>query len=250
MKLLVIVLCLFSERYLIHAASLNRFTWFTRYFNAINQRLPEGSALANPYLRLLAVILPPVLITSLVLFLFCHILFGFIYLLLNIVIFYYCLGPNNPFYPVASDKSDEEDDSVARDYFAAVNGQLFAVIFWYILLGPLAVLVYRLLSLSQVQAQTATAAATITRYLDWITARVTVLLYLLVGNFQRGFSFFTQYFLSQPDNNELLLGQGGVLAARTSENDAVTLPQAQTLVEHALIVYLVFLAFFTLVAWL
>ena len=57
-------------------------------------------------------------------------------------------------------------------------------------------------------------------------------------------------FFSSPENNDEILGNGGLLAARSGDELTVTLPCAQILVEHALVVYLVFLAFFTLVAWL
>ena len=73
---------------------------------------------------------------------------------------------------------------------------------------------------------------------------------MLVGNFQQGFHYYRRLFFSSPENNQTLLSNGGLLAARTTETDIVSLPHAQNLVEHALIVYMVFLAFFTLVAWL
>lgn len=250
MKLLVIVFCLFSERYLVHAASHYRFSWFNKYFDAVRKALPQTGLFANPDLILTLVILPLLIISVLALFLFHNIVFGLVYLILNVIIFYYCLGPGNAFYPLMEDAADKESYSAAQSYFAQVNNQVFAVIFWYIVLGPLAVIAYRLISLSQLQESVAGAAKKLTGILDWITARLTVILYLLVGNFQQGFGFYTQHFFTAPENNDVLLGQGGLLAAGTRENDQVSLPYAQTLVEQALIVYLVFLAFFTLVAWL
>lgn len=250
MKLLVIVLCLLSERYLVHAVSHSRFSWFNDYFNAFHKRLPQTGLLANSYVVLLVMILPLFLISLLVLTLFCQVLFGFIYLLLNIAVFYYCLGPANSFYPVGENEDEKGSDAAAEHYFIAVNDQLFAVVFWYIVLGPLAIITYRLISLCRQQLSTADAARQLKGILDWITSRLTVLLYLLVGNFQQGFSFFSQQFLSPPGNNDQLLAKGGVLAARTRENEVVTLPNAQSLVEHAIIVYLVFLALFTLGALL
>lgn len=250
MKLLVILLCLLSERFLVHKASFNRFMWFSDYFNAINSRLPRIPVLANPYLLLLVMVLPILVITGLLLLLFSQIIFGFIYLILNLIIFYYCLGPDNIFYPTRSTTTENAINQDAEHYFIAANGQVFAVIFWYILAGALGVLAYRLISLSRTQAAMASAAHVITNVLDWIPARLTVLLYLLVGNFQRGISFFTQQLLTSPDNNAKLLGQGGLLAASSQDNETISLTYAQSLVEHALVVYLVFLSFFTLVAWL
>jgi AmpE protein len=107
-----------------------------------------------------------------------------------------------------------------------------------------------LLYICNEQALTKPAANLIIGWLDWVTARITLLLYLLVGNFQQGFNYYTQVFLSAPDKNAELLKRGGVLAAQTREETSISLPHAQNLVEHALVIFLVFLAFFTLVAWL
>ncbi|KTD61666.1 hypothetical protein [Legionella spiritensis] len=250
MKLLVIVLCLFSERYLVHSVSHKRFSWFTDYFNIVCGKLPQTGFLANRWLTLFIVILPLFLAVFIVLCLFKSLLFGFIYLILNLIVFYYCLGPGNPFYPVNNGETEAEEESAAFNYFAVVNNQVFAIIFWYIILGPLAALVYRLVSLCRDQSLTSGEAQRLTDILDWIPARLTVLLYLLVGNFQHGLHFLIQNLFALPAYNTELLGQGGLLAARARENEMVSLPFAQSLVEHAMIVYLVFIAAFTLVAWL
>ncbi|MDI9818248.1 MULTISPECIES: regulatory signaling modulator protein AmpE [unclassified Legionella] len=250
MKLLVIVLCLLSERFLIHRISHSRFHWFSSYFTGISQRLPKTEiSLFSEIFILSAVVLPLLLLTWLVLAILGHWLFGFVGLLLHLVIFYYCLGPENPFYPVREGE-EGEDEVITGNYFAKVNGGLFAVIFWYIAAGPLGVLVYRLISLSRTQSLTTRLAQMLTDLLDWVPARLTVLLYLLVGNFQKGIRFWIGMFFASPDKNYLLLSQGGLLAAKTDEMEVIQMPYAENLVEYALIVYLVFLALFTLVAWL
>ncbi|KTD36185.1 inner membrane protein AmpE [Legionella nautarum] len=250
MKLLVILLSLLSERYLVHAVSHLRFNWFPAYFNTLYQRLPKSHQLLNQTLILLAAVLPIAIICALLLYIFNHVLFGFIGFLLNLVIFYYCIGPENPFYPVREDTDAEHSELVVGDYFAKANGQLFAVIFWYIIFGALGALVYRLISLCRMHGATAQLATQITNILDWIPARITVILYLLVGNFQRGLHFFMQKFLSSPENNDIFLSEGGLLAARTTEAEPVQMSYAESLVEHAVIVYLVFIALFTLGALL
>lgn len=61
----------------------------------------------------------------------------------------------------------------------------FAVIFWYILLGPLAALAYRLLDLTERHARTNALheqAAQLRHAFDWLSARVLALSFSLVGN--------------------------------------------------------------------
>ncbi|KTD48238.1 inner membrane protein AmpE [Legionella quinlivanii] len=250
MKLLIIVLSLLSERYLIHAVSQHRFNWFGAYFQRVAGMLPKNEILQNSYFLLALVVLPPVLLLWLLLCLIGPWFFGFIGLLLNLFVFYYCIGPENPFYPVNTDPAHSDGDKTAGHYFYLVNSQLFAVIFWYIVAGPLGLLFYRLLTLSVNYQPIAQAAGLLVSILDWVTARVTVMLYLLVGNFQRGFIFYREHFLSAPNTNEQFLSDGGVFAAKLHDGDTVSLTNAQTLVEHALVVFLVLIAFFTLVAWL
>lgn len=247
MKLLVIILCLLSERFLIHRCSNHRFKWFPSYVNFLNHYLLVEKQI-HPVLAIFLIVLPIFIITGLIIFLFDPLLFGFIGFLLSLVIFYYCLGPENPFYPSKIEGVQNEEE--VGIFFNKVNGQLFAVIFWYILTGPLGIIVYRLVSLCCEFTLTMPLAARLTQLFDWIPARITALLYLLVGNFQRGFPYLIKGFFTSPENNANFLGGCGILAAKTNEHEPLSLPYAESLMEHALIVYLVFLACFTLVAWL
>lgn len=251
MKLLIIVLSLLSERYLIHSVSFIRFQWFEHYRSLVLKQLPKNEFVQNPYVLLFLIIVPILLPVALVNYLFSSLFFGFFGLLIELIIFYYCLGPANPFYPVTAAPIDDVDaELIASQYLARVNNELFAVIFWFLVLGPIGVLFYRLVSLLRDFAPTALAAEVIVGLLDWVTVRITFLLYLLVGNFQQGFQYYTKMFLSHWRNNLLILSTGGLLAARTHEQDSVTLSYAQNLVDHALIIYLVCIALFTIVAWL
>lgn len=247
MKLLIILLCIASERYLVHLASENRRSWFQAYYSWLTGLLPKTDLFKNPYLPLAVVILPVVVLFWIVLSAFGNIMYGVLGFFIQLLIFYFCLGPDNPFYPVSG---EEKDAKAAANYFASVNNQLFAVIFWFIVAGPLAVIIYRLVSLCAEEKLTQSAGGQILGVLDWLPVRVTVLLYLLVGHFQKGFHYYSKMFLSSPENNAEFLKEGGLLAAELKGEEEVTLPYAQILVEHALVVSLVFLALFTLVAWL
>jgi AmpE protein len=71
-----------------------------------------------------------------------------------------------------------------------------------------------------------------------------------VGNFQSGFKRFIQFILAKPAVNHQMLSECGLLAACHNESDDVPMPIAEKLVEHAIIVLLVFISLFTLAAWL
>ena len=249
MKLLVIVLCLLSERFLVHASSHNRFHWFATYGNAMEQRLSKIPFLSSSWLMLIVAALPMLLVAFLAVYFFSNWLFGFVGLLLNICIFYCCIGPGNPFYPVRSSTDEHASHKEVGAYLAHSNGQLFAALFWYIVLGPVAALAYRLISLSQNQKAVKPQAVWLTDVLDWLPARMTVLLFLIVGNFQAGLRHFSKLFFTAPEANQTLISDCGLQALGCVGDEPVAMSQAENLVEHALIALLVLLACFTLVAW-
>lgn len=258
MKLLVIILCLFSERYLIHNVSDKRFFWFSKYFEAMTSKLKNHEiSFVNQALSLSFVIVPLVILCACLLFILGPILWGVVGFVLHLIILYYCLGPENPFYPIKNDPIKPHQEEVnpnyevaVGEYFSKVNGSLFAVIFWYVILGPIGALFYRLASLCQEYVMTGLAAKKLTDILDWLPARLTALCYLLVGNFQRGINLLIGQFFSAPQENKLLLERVGLLAVKSHDKDKVMMPQAENLVTHAVILYLLFLAVFTLISWL
>ncbi|WP_298622079.1 regulatory signaling modulator protein AmpE [uncultured Legionella sp.] len=250
MKLMVVVLCLLSERFLIHSLSYQRFSWFGNYVSLISKSIKDNHLFCNPWMMLGIIILPIITVTSVVYLLFCHLVWGLAGLILSALIFFYCLGPDNAFYPLSKGANGDTPNAEVAHYFALVNGQLFTVIFWYVIGGPIAALTYRLFSLSRATESVHQQATQVTEILEWVPARITALLFLLVGNFQRGFATFIKYMLTTPNTNNQLLSECGLHAVRVDDVEEVPIPAAEALVEQAVIVLVVFIALFTLVAWL
>ncbi len=246
MKLFVIIICLLSERYLIHTLSSKRQIWLNQLFDQIKLK----ASWDNPYLLLSAFMLPLISILALVLWFLGDALFGLVELLVNIIIFYFSLGPTNPFYPESVDKGELIHGGNAGYYLNSVHNQLFAVIILYILLGPIAALSYRLLSFSQNKETIAALAQHLVALIDWLLVRVTALLYLLAGNFQQGFNTYCKMIKAVTRDNALFLSTIGILAAQTQPDKPVLMMQAQDLVEHALVILMVILSLLTLVACL
>lgn len=254
MKLIVIVLGLLSERFLIHRLAQHRFVWFPLYQQKMLAFFSKKSGPFHPFFLLVLSLLPLVIATAVVLWVSAHLFFGFFRFFFDLILFYYCLGPQNPFYPIRLEESLAADvqQLALRGYFSGLNEQLFAVIFWYLFTGPLGMLFYRLVSLTAAQKEypTQTIAQIIKDFMDWPAARMMLLLCLLVGNFQKGFPFFSHNFFSSPQKNDFFLGEGSALALNSSaELSLAPLPLAEKLAEHALILLLFFIALFTLAAW-
>ena len=250
MKLFVIVLCLFSERFLIHVSSHYRFEWFEIYCQKLKDRLPRMLKKANSWLLLAILVLPIILVVFLTLYLLDSFFFGFVGLLLHVIIFYGCLGSDNPFYPTRAENTDEITRDHVGMYLAQVNDALFSVIFWYILLGPLGILTYRLIALCRKDESVQPQASFILELLNWLPARMTCLLYLFVGHFQHGVRHFRKYFFAKPQKNQAMLAACGLQAVGYNKEEPAPLAQAETLVEHAVVLLLVLLAILTMAAWL
>lgn len=247
MTLLIIVICLLSERFLLHVSTGTRFSWFANYVEEVQKRLSTIPLFSRDWLMLLAVILPIIILVALILAITTNILWGLVSLLLQIVIFHYCIGPDNPFYPVRSSSVDEKS---ALGYLCQVNTQLFAVITWYVVLGPIGALVYRLANLCQKNTRLSLVATKLFNVLDWLPSRITALMYLLAGNFQPGFRFFSKHFFNKPEDNHLLLTACITEAvSKPVDLDEIT-PLDEQLIERSLIILLVLMALCTLASWL
>lgn len=247
MKLFVIVLCLFSERFLIHSSAHHRFHWFYEYAHALQRQSSAYLSLSSPWMILTFILAPILLLTGFIIWIASCWIFGLIGFILNLIIFYYCLGPGNPFYPAKVSVSEDIQHEEIQAYLVHVNRQLFSLIFWYMTLGPWMALFYRLISLSQNLTVVNHHASWLTDLLEWLPARMTVLLYLLVGNFQAGLQYFSKMMFKSPEENESLIGTCGIEALSYRDSEQLVMPRAESLVEHAVILLLVVFAAMTLI---
>ena len=233
MKLLVILLCLVFERYALQLDALRRKQWFHPWFLFLKTRL----TVLHPALMLAVCVLPMVLVIGL----FIHLFGVMLGLVLQIVVLFFCLGPD-AIYPGASKKS------TATECFESALRQWFAVLFWYVVLGLMGAVLYRLLELASREAELNPLASKIMGYLDWIPARLTGVLYLLVGHFQQGYSFALDTWWSGTENNTAFLTGCGLKATQEKGAEEVSVKAAEQLVWHAMILCLVGLACLTLAA--
>lgn len=165
----------------------------------------------RPWLSLLLAVLLPVLLLGLLLTLLKPLAYGWLSLPLHLLVLLYSLGRGQskrelgPFRDAWRRDGGEAAALVAeRDLgisapdapslLRAVEAQLlwrshqgfFAVIFWYVLLGPMAALAYRLLSLTVEHARSEAMrerAGQLLHAFDWLPVRVLLASFGLVGNF-------------------------------------------------------------------
>lgn len=171
----------------------------------------RASLAASPWLGLMLLVLMPVLLLAFLLTALEPLAYGWLSLPLHLLVLLYCLGRGHgkrelgPFRDAwrrgdheAAALVAERDLGLSADdapgLLRAVEAQLlwrshqgfFAVIFWYVLLGPVAALAYRLLALTLERAESQGIrehAGQLKHAFDWLPVRVLLASFGLVGNF-------------------------------------------------------------------
>jgi AmpE protein len=271
MKLFIILICLGLERFLQVGSMLNRFHWFESYLLAIDKLFTKSQVVKQAWLVIAIYILPIVFSVWIIYWFTFPMFYGFVGLLFNLLILLYCLGPDDLFHQIGiltkSENKETEfellksqiphDVELSKEHpmeeaiLILANERFFAVLFWYIILGPVGAVLYRIVMLLRQFSNTtekfyAHKASVLQQYLDWIPARLTVLFYLIVGSFQSGFNHLCGNMLSGPDKNISLIQCCAIKAL----GEDVSIKSATDLVTHSLVVILVIIAIFTLGAWI
>ena len=208
MSFLVILLVLLIEKFSDWRHRLQHDgAWLTQ-LRRLEARPPQA---ASPWLALALLVLLPVLLLGGVLWLLEPLAYGWLSLPLHVLVVLYSLGRGavkrelGPFRD-AWRRGDEEAAALVAErdlklreaepasLLQAAQGLLlwrsyegfFAVIFWYVLLGPMAALAYRLLALTVEHAQLdplRERAVQVRHAFDWLAVRVLLASFALVGNF-------------------------------------------------------------------
>ena len=277
MALICILIGVIFERASDTLEKLRNFEWFDSYSRWLFRWLPGITSQNRSSIVIL--LLPILLLTGGLQSCFEGQLLGLIELLFGLVIFAFCLGPkdlnrqiNN--YLEAKENGDEataQDEAsnimqkeaptdptqqvveVTRAILYESNDRVFSVIFWFVVLGPLGALMYRLTAHTMRVSGNETlanAAAQLLAILAWVPAHLTAVGYALTGNYEAARQEF--YAKTKQDTltdcNYLTLitaGQGAIKdSAPGDETDCIG--SARALVLRTLIVWLSVIAILTL----
>ncbi|MBV1907819.1 MAG: regulatory signaling modulator protein AmpE [Kangiellaceae bacterium] len=154
-------------------------------------------------------------------------------------------------------ESDELVRAATRKILIESQKRYFGVIGWFILLGPLAALLYRLAHIYQEHCvaegfnEHAPLMQQFIHWIDWIPARMTTLMFLLTGDFVNGFYRIQDYLLDADADNNQLISETGIaaLGLEISGSDSTLEENHQTIsmIRRAVIFYLVIGAIVTLI---
>jgi len=301
MHLIALLIGLVIERLATRLFHLRRLGWLDRMIDA---GFRQAGRLANwpaliPVLGIALLLVLPVFAVT---FSLAGSLLGFPYLLLAIIVLFFSLGPQDlgedvDDYCKAIEEGDVDrireaakviiesevpDDGLERIHkveeavCVQANNRLFAVIFWFVLLGPLGAWTYRVTDLMRRRAVSAAAgeehlsgvserlrdaAIMLHGWLAWIPARLTAIGYAAAGNFDPALGAWRapteQKADSQSDYNEHLLARVGVSALALVDDADEDLAvrgvrgatAANRLVFRLLLIWAVVIAAMTLYGW-
>ncbi|HSW70793.1 MAG TPA: regulatory signaling modulator protein AmpE [Gammaproteobacteria bacterium] len=235
MVFIAILMALALERFF-DWSHLRSWQWFDRYCQMLSpvlDRLP-------PLVRLICWLLPPILVVGLVQHLLSGWFFGLFCLLFDFIILLYCFGPANfwadsynclqamsqgdarlvderlnaAFPEVGTPTPQTLHKTVVRAIYLEGERRVFAVLFWFSILGPMGALLYRLIVLanSKTLSDMAVLSAQALKIIEWLPARLLSFLFALGGHFVKVLQIFKKYALQGLDSNEVLISETGLVA--------------------------------------
>jgi AmpE protein len=304
MTLIALLIGLIIERLATQIFHWRRMRWLDRIIDkgfALSARFANWPPVIPVIVLTVALVLPVAAVTVVLV----DRLFGFPHLILAVVVLFFSLGPNdigedvNEYCSALEDGDDARidetskalvEDAVPDDPLERIrcveeavciqaNNRLFAVIFWFVLLGPLGPLgawSYRVTDLVRRRAVFQAgrddhdsntieplrhAAETLHGWLAWIPARLTAVGYAIAGHFDAALAAWRvgdeEPAGTTSENSERLLARVGVAALALEAGDDEDLTArgvrgataAKRLVFRLLLIWAVIISAMTLYGW-
>jgi membrane protein required for beta-lactamase induction len=281
MALICIIIGLILERSINTVTQYRNFNWFEQYSDWLIKNLPGLSNQGSSSIVIL--LLPVMLLTATLQNVFDGALLDLFSTLFGLAVFLYCLGPGdlNKEIDLYLNARENGDDEQAQNYASMIigddasrspdqqvvdvmhailyqaNDRFFAVIFWFVVLGPFGALLYRLTSYTKNHSTNLTlssAAKRLQAILAWAPAHLVAMAYALTGNYEGASTSFREK-QSCDDLNEsnyyTLISAGlGALRDCAPGGETSCIVSTRGLVLRALVVWLAAIAGLTLIGWM
>jgi membrane protein required for beta-lactamase induction len=284
MTFTAILLALFAERFLLDDGSWRKPFWLQRFLQGLSDT-GYGDWLMSRYWGVLALVALPLLLTGLIQVIIGDLLWGLPQFLFALLVLLYCLGPEDLDSQVLDylDSEDRGDNTRAKGFASqlceAEAGQdrsarvrqltdavllqsqrrLFAVVFWFFLLGPVGAMLYRLSNqlLQMIPCDDEHQSFNqgnhrLLEILDWLPTRLVVFSFALAGSFEGTMHAWDEW-KNQPDDgpDALLLAAGKGAMGLSPDSDDELLETAQveaslSLVWRGLTIWLVVMGLLTI----
>ncbi len=286
MALIIVLIAVAFEHYIGIADHVRQFNWFTQYQLWLENRLARYKFWSGPA-GIIVTLSAPLLIIALLMWFFSDALPPLAWIL-ALVILIFTLGPQylnpqlddlishlenygeNTTDEIVAEYSFERDTAnndqkLLENILIESNERLFAVLFWFVVLGPVGALLYRLtVMLHQQQrgihGEYASASEHLYNILNWPSARMVALGNALMGNMVDAIEAWQGVEKQSFEVNEAVICATGLSALnykQPEDNESVSLEDRiywlkalQGLLNRNLLVWLTILGIMTLSGWL
>lgn len=256
MALTALLICLFVQRMLHFDSYSHHYNWFGYYYEWVKGRFstsPAWSGLAG-----VGIVVLPALVVFILFAVFVFYAIGMIgYYILTLVVLWYYLD--------ARKLKNEVNQITVQKLLEQADQGIFPIIFWLLIFGVTGVVMYALfISLRHHLQQEAQGdveqgllrvSIKAQGVLDWIPLRLLGATYALVGHFGPTFKVWYQNLFTGMDHTREQAAECGLIALNLADQatQPVTEDQVasiQSLINRALLVWLVVIALFTIGMWL
>lgn len=244
MSFLVVAACLAVQWFLNFSGASYQWNWTTSYIDLIRKyfsKLMVGYGLFGEAIF----VLPILIVASIVFTLVYHLLGHAGYLILSLVLLWYCLD-------VTEIKTTVNSRDISTVFITAYQ-KIFALLFWYFIFGPVGLVLYVVVHTLNTHFATAQGdTAHLQKYfaltlgvLDWVPVRLLGLSFALAGNFGAVFKEWIKTVLQGITTDLSLLTTCGA-AAMANQNTEET----KALLQRALLIWLVVMALAQIGIWI
>ncbi|TXH64815.1 MAG: hypothetical protein E6Q88_14975 [Lysobacteraceae bacterium] len=242
------------------AVAVRRYDWYGVWLRWLSNRMPSNPVVSAESLwrmrsRILVALAPPLLLVGLFQFALRTPLAGVVGLLFAVVVLFYVWGPRDLDADVDAVIDAEDPDGrreaarrldarmqthpgdgglMVEAVFANALRRWFGVLFWFLLLGPVGALLYRLTTLAaegefaqSPNDDASEGARYLLSWLDWPVAQAMALSLALVGNFDTVIGAWRD-----GDGASFRLGNGFLGAAARASVRSEIAEEAQELIEE------------------
>jgi membrane protein required for beta-lactamase induction len=290
MSLAVILVTIAIEHFLGALQGIRRLGWFHIFVDWLWERISGYRVCDGPLGVLITMALP--LLGFWVLYGVVSGVSPYVAFLASVAVLLYSIGPKdlnseiNSYLEACAEHAEEQvarlaaeltgsrdpvtprsrEQQVCGTLFVAANDRLFAVLFWFVVLGPLGALWFRLsseLRRHRRNGSSGFARSVVDLYdiLVWVPARLVALGYALSGSFTHAIEAWrfrdtvalgdSAVVLVQSGMGALQLGNEPELSSNAEElaREIRSLNAVRTLIKHTLLIWLAVLAVITFAGW-
>lgn len=266
---------------------LRRFNWFSHYITFLQQYLRSASFWQG-ISGYIIICTPIIALIALIYYGIAAAFYEEIQFLLAALILIYCFGPGDhrrqlQSYIAAYQTGDsanvtdymqvllastipsmkeQKERAITESAIVKFNTQIFTVLFWFIILGPLGAILYRITTVIEncmalhegTASKINTSAKLIRMILEWLPLRVLGFLFAFVGNFTQTFAFAIRKSISGLNYNQDFIVTAGILAIGERPTDPTTASIEENkailaLFDRVLIIWLAAIGLIILSVW-